>query len=201
MSDVKYTHPLGAKIRKFRKLKGFTQKQLGEMCGFNESTIRNYELGNRYPDEEALTTIADALGIDRFAIADPDPSDVYGMLQILFEAESRYGLSPQTVDGEVHLVVKPLHDDASVEEKLGAAQLKEGLGIWNHINSIYEDGNLLDEEYDDWKSRYPDFLKPDDLYGYTESPEAENEINELTSQLPPHDESVRKRPRKTRISK
>ena len=67
-------------------------------------------------------------------------------------------------------------------------KLKEGLGIWNHINSIYEDGNLLDEEYDDWKSRYPDFLKPDDLYGYTESPEAENEINELTSQLPPHND-------------
>ena len=41
---------LGQKIRFYRQIAGMTQKELGAACGVNESTIRNYELGNRYPD-------------------------------------------------------------------------------------------------------------------------------------------------------
>ena len=40
---------LGQKIRFYRQIAGMTQKELGAACGVNESTIRNYELGNRYP--------------------------------------------------------------------------------------------------------------------------------------------------------
>ena len=35
---------LGVRIRYFRKKKGFTQKELGEAIGVNDSTIRNYEV-------------------------------------------------------------------------------------------------------------------------------------------------------------
>ena len=47
--DSLFIHSIGSKIRLYRKYRGLTQKELGDACGLNESTIRNYELGNRYP--------------------------------------------------------------------------------------------------------------------------------------------------------
>ena len=45
----KFTSRVGTLIRNFRIAADMTQKELAEKCGLNESTIRNYELGNRYP--------------------------------------------------------------------------------------------------------------------------------------------------------
>lgn len=55
---------VGENIRKLRKEKGLTQKQLGELCGINEVQIRRYELGgeNSNPKIETLHKIAKALG-------------------------------------------------------------------------------------------------------------------------------------------
>ena len=59
---------LGVRIRYFRKKKGFTQKELGEAIGVNDSTIRNYELGNRTPDANTMAKIAEALEIDFYTL-------------------------------------------------------------------------------------------------------------------------------------
>ena len=200
-AENKYIHPLGAKIRKYRNLKGLTQKELGEKCQLNESTIRNYELGNRYPDEVTLSTIADALGIAQSALADPDPSKVFNAVQILFDLEERYGLTPVEVNGEVHLTQKPLKEEASPREELDYLQMKQSLRIWNHIKKVYNEGNLLDEEYENWKSLYPDFIDDDNCYGYTEEPEIETRIEEVSSMIEsvPEDEKSAKRPRKTHM--
>ena len=200
-AETKYIHPLGAKIRKYRILKGLTQKELGEKCQLNESTIRNYELGNRYPDEVTLSTIADALGIAQSALADPDPSKVFNAVQILFDLEERYGLTPVEVNGEVHLTQKPLKEEASPREELDYLQMKQSLRIWSHIKKVYNEGNLLDEEYENWKSLYPDFIDDDNCYGYTEEPEIETRIEEVSSMIEsvPEDEKSYKRPRKTHM--
>lgn len=49
-----FTSRVGFLIKNFRIVVKMTQKELADKCGLNESTIRNYELGNRYPDEAAL---------------------------------------------------------------------------------------------------------------------------------------------------
>ena len=49
---------LGQKIRFYRQIAGMTQKELGTACDVNESTIRNYELGNRYPDSDTIFEIS-----------------------------------------------------------------------------------------------------------------------------------------------
>ena len=54
----------GDMIRKYRKEKGLTQKQLGELCGIADSNIRKYESGKQNPKIETLQKIADALNID-----------------------------------------------------------------------------------------------------------------------------------------
>lgn len=59
----KFTSRVGYLIRNFRIASDMTQKELADKCGLNESTIRNYELGNRYPDEATLLNIANNLGV------------------------------------------------------------------------------------------------------------------------------------------
>ena len=59
----KFTSRVGYLIRNFRIASDMTQKELADKCGLNESTIRNYELGNRYPDEATLLNIANNLRV------------------------------------------------------------------------------------------------------------------------------------------
>ncbi len=53
---------VGENIRRIRKEKGLTQKQLGELCGMNEANVRKYELGKANPKIETVNKIASALG-------------------------------------------------------------------------------------------------------------------------------------------
>lgn len=49
-------------IRKYRKQKGLTMKELGNMVGVSESAIGYWETGKRKPDYGKLLEICDALG-------------------------------------------------------------------------------------------------------------------------------------------
>lgn len=51
-------------IRRIRKEKGLTQKQLGERCGIADSNIRKYESGTQNPKLETLQKISNALEVD-----------------------------------------------------------------------------------------------------------------------------------------
>ena len=56
--------PTGEKIKEFRKKRGLTQKQLGDLCGMADSAIRRYENGRANPKIETLRKIADALEVN-----------------------------------------------------------------------------------------------------------------------------------------
>ena len=56
--------PTATMIKKIRKEKGLTQKQLGDLCGIADSNIRKYENGKQFPKMETLQKIADALGVN-----------------------------------------------------------------------------------------------------------------------------------------
>lgn len=64
---------IGDNIRRIRKERGLTQKQLGNLCGINEAQIRRYELGgaNSNPKIETILKIAKALKVSSHQI---DPS-------------------------------------------------------------------------------------------------------------------------------
>jgi len=64
----KFTSRVGYLIRNFRIASDMTQKELADKCGLNESTIRNYELGNRYPDEATLLNIANNLEVSFYLV-------------------------------------------------------------------------------------------------------------------------------------
>lgn len=50
-------------LKRIRKEKGLTQKQLGNLCGMSEAMIRQYELGYRNPKFETLQKIANILDV------------------------------------------------------------------------------------------------------------------------------------------
>lgn len=55
---------IGEAMKRARKSRGLTQKELAELSGVYRSAISEYECGTRFPGALILWSIADALGID-----------------------------------------------------------------------------------------------------------------------------------------
>lgn len=62
---------LGANVRRYRKLKGMTQEQLGLEAGMERSYVSDLERGTRNPSVRALGRLAEALGIEPYALLEP----------------------------------------------------------------------------------------------------------------------------------
>ena len=55
---------IGDKIKRYRKERGLTQKELAESCGMFDSAIRRYESNRANPKLETLEKIANALNVN-----------------------------------------------------------------------------------------------------------------------------------------
>ena len=161
---------LGERIRFYRQQAGLTQKELAVLCEVSESAIRNYELGNRVPDFLTLHAIAEKLRVNYAAIAGEKVTDLEGALQALYKLEEIYGLYPTEVDGHIHFVFR---DSAAVDEfkpdldtvmsSPGALLQYRVLGFMKAC-AMHDAGELTDEEYALWKSKFPAFLS--DFYDF-----------------------------------
>ena len=154
---------LGEKIRFYRQQAGLTQKGLADLCEVSESAIRNYELGNRVPDFLTLKTITEQLRVSHYAIADINLTDLNGATQALFKLEEIYGLYPVEVDGHVHFVFRDsvaLEDfqkaPDSILESIGAMFQYRALRFME-VCARHDAGELTDEEYALWKSKFPEY--------------------------------------------
>lgn len=74
---------IGENIKRFRKERGLTQKQLGEKCGIDEANLRKYELNKQSPRIETLRKIAYALDVytydllyDEITVADKKTQEI-----------------------------------------------------------------------------------------------------------------------------
>ena len=161
---------LGERIRFYRQQAGLTQKELAGLCEVSESAIRNYELGNRVPDFLTLHTIAEKLRVNYAAIAGEKVTDLEGALQALYKLEEIYGLYPIEVDGQIHFVFR---DSVAVDKfkpdldtvmgSPGALLQYRVLGFMK-ARALHDAGELTDEEYALWKSKFPAFLS--DFYDF-----------------------------------
>ena len=81
---------VGEKIRTYRKMRGISQKMLGQLAGgINEVTIRKYEAGDRNPKPDQLLKIADALGISINIFMDFDIETVSDVLSLIFKMDEK----------------------------------------------------------------------------------------------------------------
>lgn len=124
-----------------------TQKELADKCGLNESTIRNYELGNRYPDAATLLNIANNLGVSFYALSDPDIANMFGALHVLFDIEWAYGLRPTIKDGEVSFKFEERLPSSGPRPQQDLDNFRKMVEYWAKLRDRLEDGEITESEY------------------------------------------------------
>ena len=143
----KFTSRVGFLIRNFRIAAEMTQKELADKCGLNESTIRNYELGNRYPDETTLLNIANNLGVSFYALSDPDVANIFSALHALFDIEWAYGLRPTIKDGKVYFKFEERLPSAGSRPQEDLDNFQKMVEYWACLRDKLEDGEITETDY------------------------------------------------------
>lgn len=167
---------IGFRIKYYRNKMGLTQKQLAEMVGLGDSAIRNYELGNRLPDPHILSKIADVLEVDFYTLYPADTTNIRSVEHILFDIESTYGLIPEKIGEKIYLSFdeESRYEYADRNDEV-VQELNAFMNYWQKAFENLATGNVNEEQYADWKDRYPVFA------GFDQSgrPVSISEINSL----------------------
>ena len=128
----------GCLIRKFRKIKNLTQKQVGNMLNSSDVRIRQYELGLRKPKEKILKDISDALEINHEYLSNPTyPYSKKDIIEILFKAEDTISIS--TINNGI--VFKDI-------------EMSKMISDWKIMQEKLNNGEISMLEYDLWKATY-----------------------------------------------
>ena len=132
-ADMEGKLKTGELIKKYRKMRKMTQKQLAAACGQTDSAIRNYELCNRTPGEpETLREVP--LESSRQA------------LELLFRLNEELGLVPMEVDGTMVLGL-----DAAAEK---SPKLAAAIKAWKDVLDSEKAGEINPAELDAWKAGF-----------------------------------------------
>lgn len=142
-----FTSRVGYLIKNFRIASDMTQKELADKCGLNESTIRNYELGNRYPDAATLLNIANNLNVSFYALSDPDVANIFSALHVLFDIEWAYGLRPTMKDGELIFKFEKRLSSTGPRPQEDLDNFQKMVEYWARLRDRLEDGEITESEY------------------------------------------------------
>ena len=91
---------IGKEIKKYRKNRGLSQKELGEKMNVSQAMIAQYENGKRIPKLETINNLAEALGIDPFSLYS-------------------FEMSTEILENSINDAEKPLLDNYRKLNKLG----------------------------------------------------------------------------------
>lgn len=144
---------IGKRIRFFRNRKGMTQKQLGELLGFLGKTsdvrMAQYESESRTPKQDLVKEIAHLLDVSPRAITVPEIDSYIGLMHTLFALEDMYGLKIGKIDGEVCL---------RLDKSAGTTYttMFDMFHAWQEQAARLEQGKITEEEYDQWRYKYPE---------------------------------------------
>lgn len=151
----KFTSRVGYLIRNFRIAADMTQKELADKCGLNESTIRNYELGNRYPDAATLLSIANNLNVSFYALSDPDVANMFSALHVLFDIEWAYGLRPTMKDGELIFKFEERLPSSGPRPQEDLDTFRKMVEYWARLRDKLEAGEITESDYFYKEIRFP----------------------------------------------
>ena len=132
----------GQKLKKLHLLRKLTQKELAIKAGLTDTVIRNCELGNRSPTKEQMQKIAQALDCDISALTDHEPNSINEFIHIIFDYEKEMKLRP-LIDGATSALLS--HD----------INFNYFLVEWDEMRKKHYNGEITDEEFEDWKLSYP----------------------------------------------
>ncbi len=132
----------GRKIRRLRTHRQIPAKVLGKPYRISEASMLQYELGIRSVSEEKLKNIASALGARPSVLRSRHLAGIEDAMQVLFELADLFELEPSLQDGQVVLSA-PFSD------------LNKYLKEWAEQYQKYKDGELTEEQYQEWKDYFP----------------------------------------------
>ena len=140
----KHMLTIGQRIKYIRRMRGLTQKQLGELAGFPSSNadtrIAQYEKGRRRPCKDALRTLALVLKVSPFALDQDFSDNPFHILHFLMALED-IGKLRITRKGKKSYAVLDIENPILLEE----------LNRWMYANAKYMKGEITKEEYDNYR--------------------------------------------------
>ena len=138
---------LGEKIKHHRTMKGLTQKQLGEMTGIHEVSIRKYEANKIAAKREQLEKIADVLGV---------PLNEFLELKIVTDSDVLPLLF--AIDNEFEIEITS-DDNKTFKMEFKEPMLNHFLRDWQSIKQLAELGRVSPEDYELWKNMRSSYSK------------------------------------------
>jgi len=157
----------GEKIRAERQKAGLTQKQLGELCGIAEPTIRRYELDKLNPKRETLQKIAKPLGIHYLDLCSDEENNEFAAF---FKAGMRFGSRDHLSEDQLY--------DISTEyvrylQKQGyefTESERQAVILFNRLNGITQEKVITDLARLCLNPRYREDGKPGVTNGAPQQP-------------------------------
>lgn len=180
---------VGKRIRYYREACGLTQKALAGAAGINESTVRNYELGNRIPDDMTLMKLAHCMRITFESLLDPSNRTPEEILHFFLRCEDIYGLHPEIIDGKVYLALGG-GDDCDTESS-NYKDMEQHLIKWYEAIKTLKSNDLA--SYYKWRCKYPEYAHIDEDGGLVSDDDTDTDVPSLPSNT---DTDKKKRKRK-----
>lgn len=131
---------LGKSIRRLRKMRDMTQRELADAAGLTESALRSYELGDRTPKPDTLSAVANALDVPLEAF------DIYG---IASEAELLHALF--LLEDKEDFQIQPTEDGGIY---FAGSEMQKAVQEWYEICRCLQNDEITEQEYEKWKVNY-----------------------------------------------
>lgn len=138
---------LGEKIKFHRSMKGLTQKQLGDMTGIHEVSIRKYEANKIAPKREQLERIADCLGVPFNEFLNLKISTDSDILPLLFAIDEVFDIEITSDDNE------------TFKMNFKEPMLNYFLRDWRNMKQLSEVGGVGEKDYNIWKKMRSSYTK------------------------------------------
>ena len=173
---------LGEKIRKYRLLKGWTQKELGMKVGFSAATadsrIRKYESNLMAPKEDIRGRLVEVLDLHPSALSDINLQSAEDVMQVLFLLEEECGMSIERTEDKTSLIFSNHNPDTSLITSYLYAWYaqKQKLPVKSDTDSYKKSQDL----YIKWKARFPRDLRN---YWKAQEEEINKKYDPLVKQL------------------
>lgn len=185
MKETTTAERVGARIRKIRNLRHFSQQELGEKVGLNGDRIQKYENGARNPRSDVLEDIAAALDCSIYALMDPVASTPLGAMFTFFQMEDDYALSLKREEDKYILEI-PVQKNPVLASYLAMwmVRIKQQEAESANIMLTKEKRRKreLRESYDLWKACFPESVS-EEMRKIVKKQEIEEQIEKLKMQM------------------
>ncbi len=157
---------IGNKIKKIRKFRGYTQRELGLLCGYKINSadvmIAKYEAGDRIPSRKTIDKLAFVLNVPvslfdcniRENIGISELGDLLLWLDVV--STFAYGKSRAYARPDIFRVlfgtnVNFLFENDKISIIVDNPKFNEYLRMWHEKTQKYKDGKISLYEYSSWR--------------------------------------------------